>query len=333
VDDFSTDGTREFLEKQKGITLIKLKKNSGPSVAVNTGLSKARTEYVVCVDSDSYPQKDVLFKLMGYFEEKDVAAVTCLVLPDKKDTIIQKLQYLEYLVSFGLNNALLSSISSSYVVPGPFTVFQRKIFEKVGFFEQGNLAQDMEFGLRLKSFGLKIMSCYEAVVLTDVPSNWRGLFKQRDRWYRGGTFNFVKYKQLMFNKKNPDFGFFIMPFVFFTQILTVAVLLRVLVFFLNDLHGFLLLVFKYVFLGGTLFINPAGIIIPLSFLFFLAAYFFVTIYFLLGFWVTKKMPSLSDLPILLMLIFIYPYFLTFTYSQAYLKELIGVRAKWQRVST
>ncbi len=332
VDDCSTDGSSEILKEFNGIKVITHKKNSGKAIALNTGFSKSNSEFVVCIDSDSYPEEDILLKTVGYFEDNNVAAVTCLVLPDKKDLLIQKIQHIEYLSGFGLNNTLLSSISSSYIIPGPYAILRKSVFESVGYFQQGNLAEDMEFGLRLKKHGLKIISCFDAVVYTDIPHNWIGLFKQRDRWCRGGIFNFIKYRELFFNKKNPDFGFFLMPFLFATQILTVAIVLRTIIFLFNDFFLSASIILKYFLLGGLFYINFSNIILPSSMYFFAGTYLIVVIYFLLAFKLTKQKLALRDVPILLMLMFIYPYFITLIYSQSYFKEMLGVKGKWLRVS-
>jgi cellulose synthase/poly-beta-1,6-N-acetylglucosamine synthase-like glycosyltransferase len=332
IDDLSNDGSKEILKEFSGIKVITHKKNLGKAIALNNGFKKVLSEYVVCIDSDSYPEEDILLKTIGYFEDSSVAAVTCLVLPDKKDTLIQKIQHIEYLAGFGLNNTLLSSISSSYVIPGPYTILRRSVFEKVGYFQQGNLAEDMEFGLRLKKHGLKIISCFDAVVYTDIPHTWQGLFKQRDRWCRGGIFNFMKYKELFFNKKNPDFGFFVMPFLFATQILTVAIVIRAIVFLLSDFLTTFSIIFEYIRLGGIVSFNFSEIILPSSIYFFAATYLIIGAYFLIAFRLTKQKLQLRDIPVFLILIFIYPYFITLIYSQSYFKEMLGVKGKWLRVS-
>lgn len=333
VDDCSSDGSSEILKKIRGIRVITHEKNLGKAVALNNAFKRVSSKFVVCIDSDSYPERDILLKTMGYFEDKSVAAVTCLVLPDKRNSLIQKIQHIEYLAGFGLNNTLLSSISSSYVVPGPYTIIKRSVFERVGYFQQGNLAEDMEFGLRLKKHGLKIINCFDAVVYTDIPITWSGLFRQRDRWSRGGIFNFIKYKELFFNRKNPDFGFFVMPFLFATQILTVAIIIRTLCFLLFDLFTTFKIIFEYLLLGGFFYFDLSRIVFPSSIYFFAVTYLIVLIYFALAFRLTKQKLGFRELPIFLILIFIYPYFITLIYSQGYFKEMIGVGGEWLRVST
>jgi len=333
VDDCSTDGTREVLEKMSGIELIKHEKNSGKAVALSTGIKKAKESFIALIDSDSYPEKEALQKMMGYLDDKSTAAVTCLVLPDKKKSLLQKIQFVEYLSGFGLNNTLLSSIGSSYVVPGPLTIFKREVFDVVGNFEAGNLAEDMEFGLRMKKHGMKIANCYEALVLTDIPSTIKNLFIQRDRWYRGAASNFIRHKSLLFNKKNPDFGFFMMPFLFFTQVLIIAVLIRLVIFFIKDSFLSLNIAAVYLSLGGSVSMSFAQSSLPASMLFFIITYICLAWYFWLCFRTVKYKLKLGDVVPLLILIFIYPYFISVVYAQGYFKEIIGVKAKWRRVST
>jgi glycosyltransferase involved in cell wall biosynthesis len=52
VNDGSTDGTRQVLEKEEGIRLISYEKNLGKSSAVMIALKEARNEIVMMVDSD-----------------------------------------------------------------------------------------------------------------------------------------------------------------------------------------------------------------------------------------------------------------------------------------
>lgn len=333
VDDCSTDGSREILEKIKGIELFKLKKNMGRSAAINLAIKRVRTDFLVTVDSDSYPEDDVLMKTMGYFEDSSIYSVSCLVLPDKRDNLIRKIQNLEYAIGFGLANTLLASIDSSYVVPGPFTVFRKEVFERIGYYEEGNFAEDMEFGLRMKANSMRLANCHVALVRTDIPGNLGGLFIQRNRWYRGGAFNFMRYKKLMFNSKNPNFGLFMMPFLFVSQVMIVAVLLRMLLFFLHDAYVFLSVLFDYVSLGGNLFVGDYSITASSALVFFIVSYLLISIYFYVCLSQVKYRLKLDDILPLAILILIYPYFITVTYSQSYFKEIFGVDEKWRRVST
>ncbi len=53
VDDFSTDGTREELQKSKGIKLILHERNLGKGSAIRTGLQNATGDIIIFQDADS----------------------------------------------------------------------------------------------------------------------------------------------------------------------------------------------------------------------------------------------------------------------------------------
>lgn len=75
VDDCSTDDTYRLLSKQK-VTLLKLEKRMGPSVARNFGASKAKGKYLVFTDSDCLVTSDWLKKIYeGYKNYPNVIAV------------------------------------------------------------------------------------------------------------------------------------------------------------------------------------------------------------------------------------------------------------------
>ena len=79
--------------------------------------------------------------------------------------------------------------------------------------------------------------------------------------------------------------------------------------------------------------NLALLSIPISAIFFIATYTLVFIYFYICFKEVNYHLKGDDFFPLAILIFIYPFFISFTYSQSYFKEIIGVGEKWRRVST
>ncbi len=333
IDDGSTDGSREFLEKQKGIKLIKMKKNVGKATALNTAIKQVSTKYVACMDSDTYPEPDVLMKTLGYFEEKDVGAVTCLILPDKKGSILQRIQFFEYATSFGLWTTILSYINSMTMIPGPMTIFKRSVFDKVGYYDAENLTEDMEIGLRLQKYGYKIRVCYEAKAYTDIPDTWQKLFKQRDRWYRGRIFNLMNYRELFFNKNNKDLGFFSIPYLFSLELVSMVLLVRLAILFANNLSNFFASEVIAFSATKTIIVAIPSFFVTSTVIFFLFSYFFVFLYIYFSLKTINYEPTISDIGVILINILLYPFFITVIYGQGFFKELFGVRAKWVRVST
>jgi cellulose synthase/poly-beta-1,6-N-acetylglucosamine synthase-like glycosyltransferase len=333
VDDGSTDGSREYLEKLKGIKLIKLKKNSGKAIALNKGLEFVKTDFVACIDSDTYPENDVLLKTMGYFEDARVGAVTGLILPDKVQSLIQRLQFFEYAIGFGFWTTILSSINSMTMIPGPLTVFRKKAFDEIGGYDPGNLTEDMEIALRLQKHSYKIMVCFEAKAFTDIPDTWKKLFKQRDRWYRGRIFNLIKYKSLFFNKKNSDLGFFALPYLFALEISSVLLLFRTIVLFANTVFNFFAIETTVFGLTNSFGFFVKEIIVPSTAIFFVFSYLLILLFTYFSLKLIGYKTKNFDWLVILINILLYPFFVSTVYFQSYLKEMAGVKSKWVRVST
>ncbi|MDD3159561.1 MAG: glycosyltransferase family 2 protein [Candidatus ainarchaeum sp.] len=333
VDDCSTDGSREYLETVKGIKLIKLKKNLGKADAMNEGLKHVKTELVACIDSDTYPEKDVFSKIVGYFENEKVGAVTCLILPDKKKNLIQKLQYYEYLLSFGLWTTCLSFIDSLAMIPGPMTIFRKKCFNEMGGYDSANLTEDMEIALRLQKFNYKIVSCYEAKAYTDIPDTLQKLIKQRDRWYRGRVFNLIKYKSLFFNKNNIDLGFFSLPYIFSLELISLVFLFRLIIMLLSNSFNFLLIRINLINYSDPFFVSFSSDFFSSINIFLFFSYLFIFIFTMIGLNLGNQKIKISDVPAIFLNILLFPLFVSTVYFFAFVKELFGVKGKWVRVST
>lgn len=64
IDDYSSDNTAKKIEKQEGIIFIQHKENMGLGGARNTGMNRAKGEYIIFLDGDDYLNNDdVLEKL------------------------------------------------------------------------------------------------------------------------------------------------------------------------------------------------------------------------------------------------------------------------------
>lgn len=218
VDDGSTDNTKEICEKFLWrIKLINLIKNSGAkAIPLNIGLEHAKGEIIACLDADSVVEKDALRKMIPYFSDKEVAAVTPALKVWNPRNLLQKLQWFEYIFAIFLRK-LMALINCIYVTPGPFTLYRRSILLIVNGFDKDNITEDMEIALRLQSHHYRIENAINANVYTLAPSDLRDIYAQRRRWYGGLMYNSMKYKNLFFNRSYGDFGI-MMPLHVFSAI-------------------------------------------------------------------------------------------------------------------
>jgi len=211
VNDGSRDNTLAIARKfeKKGVKVID-KPNGGKSSALNLAIKKSKSEFIATLDADSYPQPDCLNKMLGFFSDADVMAVTSVVKAHQPRSLIEKLQHLEYLLTM-FGRRLQSYLESVSVTPGPMSVFRKSVFEKVGYFDEQSILEDQEIAFRIQSADFKIRSSMDAVVYTTVPRTFKSLIRQRIRWQRGGVRNIIKHRHLV-STRYGDLGVFIMPF-------------------------------------------------------------------------------------------------------------------------
>ncbi len=219
VDDGSTDNTlkvaREFEKEHSNVKVIS-QKNIGKGASLNKVLKQTNTDLFIVFDSDSRIEKDALKKIVPYFKEEDVAAVSPFMKVEKPKTLLQKVQYLEYLL-FSFLRKIHSSINSIYVIPGPFSVYKTSILKELNGFDEKSIVEDQEIAWRLQKEGYKILQNVNVNVYTVSPDTLKKLVKQRKRWYKGALQTIIQHKDALFNLKLGDFGLFQAPSLAFNS--------------------------------------------------------------------------------------------------------------------
>lgn len=212
IDDGSTDKTKEIVEKLlKKYPHLKLltQENSGKGAALNNGIKNSKGELIVVVDADSYPSKDSFKKLVGFFDDTQTGAATCVFIPRNTNKIIEKMQLIEYNV-IAFTRKLLGYVDSIYVTPGPLAMYRKSVLEEVGGFDTKNITEDIEIAWHITQAGYKIRMNLSASATTTAPNKFKAWYRQRRRWGLGGIQCISKYKK-DFMKKG-TLGMFILPF-------------------------------------------------------------------------------------------------------------------------
>lgn len=229
IDDGSKDKTKEITKKiikenkKFNITLIS-QENRGKGAALNAALKQAKGEFFVCLDADSFVEKNALKKILPYFNKKGIACVLPLLKVKKPENLLQKMQWFEYIINM-FYKELMGRLDCIHVAPGPFSVYKTGAIIKVGFFDENfNLTEDLEMTLRLQSRHYKIIQLLEGEVSTIAPSTLKQLYKQRNRWYKGSIYNALKYRKMMLNKNYGDFGMIQMPLIIVSGLLAVIII-------------------------------------------------------------------------------------------------------------
>ena len=222
VDDGSKDKTLEIARQfeKKGVMVFTKINQGGKGYALNFGLTKCSGEFVGCLDADSFVQTNALKKMIGYFDDERVMAVTPSIKVWKDNNILQKIQRVEYLMGVFLRKSF-SYLDSIHVTPGPFTIYRKKFFDNYGGYDSGNLTEDIEVALRIQRQGFRIENCMDANVYTVGPRTLKTLQRQRNRWYVGFLENVVNYRDL-FGLKHGNLGLLILPGAFISVALSIT---------------------------------------------------------------------------------------------------------------
>ncbi|MBI2004846.1 glycosyltransferase family 2 protein [Patescibacteria group bacterium] len=125
--------------------------------------------------------------------------------------LLEHMQAVEYI--FGVFfKKMFDNLASISVLPGPFSLYRREVFQKVGTFRHAHNTEDMEMAFRMHAHGLKIANAHTAYVHTTVPKTLRTLLTQRVRWSQGYLQNSLDYRYMYGNLRFGHFGMFTLPF-------------------------------------------------------------------------------------------------------------------------
>jgi cellulose synthase/poly-beta-1,6-N-acetylglucosamine synthase-like glycosyltransferase len=235
----ATRPVRRMFRSREYESLIVLEKdNGGKSDAVNAALNVARYPLVCVVDADSVLDTEALIHASQLFvEDPTVIAVGGTVRPLNGATIhkgkikalhipdkwIERLQILEYNRAFFSGRAGWAAINALLIISGAFGVFRREVVLTVGGYSAQTVTEDMELVVRLHKYHLKRKIPYQVLFIpdpmcwTEVPSDWRTLRRQRNRWHRGLLETLWMHRSMTFNPRYGRLGLLAIPYFWFYE--------------------------------------------------------------------------------------------------------------------
>src|SRR3989344_7914298 len=213
IDDGSTDNTWNFIkrfEKYSNISIFH-KENGGKHSAINLGLEHVQTDFVACLDADSFVHPQALNRMVQCFlDNKDIMAVIPATIIHNPKSFSQNLQKIEYFASIFVKK-MLGILNGLHVTPGTLPIYRREVFDKIGGFRKAHNTEDGEIALRMHQHNLRIDYCHDAYVYTVSPDSLYKLYKQRLRWYYGYIKNLIDYKHLLLRPKFGILSLLVLP--------------------------------------------------------------------------------------------------------------------------
>ncbi|MFH0949243.1 MAG: glycosyltransferase [Candidatus Aenigmatarchaeota archaeon] len=324
VDDGSTDKTgkviKNLMKQNKNIIYIR-NSHGGKGSALNTGLKHVHTELFGFIDADTSLSAGALESMVNQIT-KNTAAVITNISPKNTKSIVERIQKIEYVIS-SFTRKLMSHIQSLYYTPG-FAIYKTDVVKSLGGFDEHNITEDLEMGLRLKNAGYNIESAIEHNAYTFVPGNFRKLFRQRIRWYRGYIQNTRKYSHIFFNRKFGDLGLLVLP----GQYIVLALIMITLGL---SIYNFSVDVYKTI--ANVLVVNDIGYLLQTAKFNIITATTFFLAVIIVSFFLMLKLSqknikeSISHIDYVIY-IAVYPFINLLLWVAALIYEIAGAEKKW-----
>jgi cellulose synthase/poly-beta-1,6-N-acetylglucosamine synthase-like glycosyltransferase len=110
----------------------------------------------------------------------------------------------------------------------------------LGGFDEKNITEDLEMGMRLNYYKYKVVVEMGSKTHTEVPFTIKAFWRQRIRWLRGHVYNTLKYRKMLFNKEYGFMGMFQLPFHLLSPVLMILSATIISYGFIDRTYWFLL---------------------------------------------------------------------------------------------
>lgn len=205
INDGSKDHTSEklssLLNQIPSLRVLDCKDNRGKANALILGAHAANAEYLVCVDADAYLEDRAIYLMVAnffHFGER-LGAVTGNPRIRNRDTLLAKLQILEYASIVGAIKRTQRIIGKVLTVSGVVVTFRKKALIDVGLWDTDMITEDIAISWKLHRRFWDIRYEPKALCWMLVPETFVGLWKQRVRWAQGGIEVLFRHVSILFD--------------------------------------------------------------------------------------------------------------------------------------
>ncbi len=211
------------------------KENGGKADALNTGINYCNSPLFCAMDADTLVEGEGLIRLVRPFlKDRSTVAVGGIVRVANGCTVqsgrvtdvslprqwLPKLQVLEYLRAFFFGRVGWDALGAMLIISGAFGLFRRETVVEVGGYRTDTVGEDMELVVRMhrhlreEGTDYRVRFVPDSVAWTEVPSTYRVLQSQRDRWQRGLADTMVRHQRMLFNPRYGVVGTVAYPFFY-----------------------------------------------------------------------------------------------------------------------
>ncbi|MGG1677230.1 poly-beta-1,6-N-acetyl-D-glucosamine synthase [Neobacillus sp. NRS-1170] len=203
VNDGSTDNTftilRSLVNHYSDLKVIDCKENRGKANALHIACHASNGEFLVCVDSDAILDPYAAHYLIYHFLHKGerLGAVTGNPRIRNRDTLLSRLQIVEYASIIGAIKRTQRIIGKIMTVSGVVVAFRKKALVDVGLWDRDMITEDIAVSWKLQERFWDIRYEPRALCWMLVPETIGGIWKQRIRWAQGGQEVMMRYWRVL----------------------------------------------------------------------------------------------------------------------------------------
>jgi cellulose synthase/poly-beta-1,6-N-acetylglucosamine synthase-like glycosyltransferase len=211
VEDGSTDRSLDVCEAfatkpSLSIRIVHGQFSDGKPSALNRGITHAKGEIVGVFDADSVPASDALLNVCKYFEDPQVAAVQGRTLSiNSEENMLTRIISREEDVQCEAYLRGKDALNLFVHLKGSCQFIRRDVLDQVKGFDEDALCEDMELSAKATERGYKIKYAPDVRCWQESPCNFKQMFKQRTRWFRGTMEVALKYGRLMAKPSKKSF--------------------------------------------------------------------------------------------------------------------------------
>lgn len=215
IDDGSVDDTWDWMLNAKELLgdrleIFKQPKNKGKRHALYHGFTTGTGDIFVTVDSDSIVTKNTLRNLVSPFvknEQCGAVAGNIRVLNNTKE-ILPKMLDVSFVLSFEFIRSAESNLNSVLCTPGALAAYRNTAVQQclpewinqtfMG--KPSDIGEDRAMTNMILKQGKHVLFQRNAVAYTNVPEDYKGLYKMFIRWGRSNVRETIEMSKYVFTK-------------------------------------------------------------------------------------------------------------------------------------
>lgn len=213
------------------------KANGGKADALNVGINISRCDLFLAIDVDCIIENDAILRMVKPFleEVEDIKVIatggvvrvanSCKIKDGRivdvnfPKNIWAKFQVLEYFRAFTLGRMAWNRVNGLLIISGAFGLFDRQLVIDVGGYDVSTVGEDFELVVRMRKYmhsvakqKYRVAFIPDPLCWTEVPTKFKILKNQRNRWTRGSIDTVMKHRDLFFNPKYGVMGMVSFPY-------------------------------------------------------------------------------------------------------------------------